>query len=87
MINNNFIQFMQMMGVMRQNPQQAALNLLQTGVQNGRISQEQYNAVASGIQNGFGPNQIIQQLMNSGIVSQSDYEMARQNASMFNGGR
>jgi hypothetical protein len=87
MINNNFIQFMQMMGVMRQNPQQAALNLLQQGVQNGRVSQEQYNTVASGIQNGLNPNQIIQQMMNSGMISQSDYEQARQGAAMFNGGR
>lgn len=87
MINNNFIQFMQMMGVMKQNPQQAALNLLQQGMQNGRINQDQYNAVASGIQNGLNPNQIIQQMMNSGIISQNDYESARQDAAMFRGGR
>ena len=41
-----------MLGVMRQNPQQAAMNLLQQGLNSGRINQQQYNAVVSGIQNG-----------------------------------
>jgi hypothetical protein len=83
MVNNNYIQFMQMIGVMRQNPQKAAMDLLQQGLNSGRINQQQYNAVASGIQNGANPNALIQQLMNSGIVSQQDYESARQDANLF----
>lgn len=88
MVNNNYIQFMQMIGVMRQNPQQAVMNLLQQGLNSGRINQQQYNAVASGLQNGVNPNQLIQQVMSSGMVSQQDYEFARQSANMFgrNGG-
>lgn len=84
MVNNNYIQFMQMLGVMRQNPQQAALNLLQQGLNSGRINQQQYNAVVSGIQNGVNPTQLIQQLLNTGAVTQQDYEAARQSAGMFN---
>lgn len=83
MVNNNYIQFMQMIGVMRQNPQKAAMDLLQHGLNSGRINQQQYNAVVSGIQNGANPNQLIQQLMSSGMVSQQDYEFARQNANLF----
>lgn len=83
MVNNNYIQFMQMIGVMRQNPQKAAMDLLQQGLNSGRINQQQYNAVVSGIQNGANPNQLIQQLMSSGMVSQQDYEAARQNANLF----
>lgn len=83
MVNNNYIQFMQMIGVMRQNPQKAAMDLLQQGLNSGRINQQQYNAVVSGIQNGANPNQLIQQLMSSGMVSQQDYEFARQNANLF----
>ena len=83
MINGNFINFMNYLGVMRQNPQQAVINLLQQGVNNGKINQQQYNALASSIQNGANPNQIIQQLMNSGAVSQQDYETARPGAAMF----
>ena len=83
MVNNNYIQFMQMIGVMRQNPQKAAMDLLQQGLNSGRINQQQYNAVVSGIQNGANPNALIQQLMNNGVVSQQDYESARQNANLF----
>lgn len=83
MINGNFIEFMRYLGVMRQNPQQAVLNLLQQGLNNGRINQQQYNSLVSGIQNGANPNDIIQQLMNSGAVTQQDYETARQGAAMF----
>lgn len=83
MVNNNYIQFMQMIGVMRQNPQKAAMDLLQQGLNSGRINQQQYNAVVSGIQNGANPNQLIQQLMNNGVVSQQDYESARQSAGLF----
>ncbi len=83
MVNNNYIQFMRMIGVMRQNPQKAAMDLLQQGLNSGRINQQQYNAVTSGIQNGANPNALIQQLMNSGIVSQQDYESARQDANLF----
>ena len=87
MINGNFINFMNYLGIMRQNPQQAVLNLLQQGVNNGRINQQQYTALASAIQNGANPNQIIQQLMSSGAVTQQDYETARQGAAMFSQNR
>ncbi len=84
MINGNFIEFMRMIGVMRQNPQQAVMDLMQQGLNSGRISQQQYNAIATPLQNGANPNQLIQQLLNTGTVTQQDYEAARQNASMFN---
>lgn len=84
MINGNFINFMNYLGVMKQNPQQAVLNLLQQGANNGKINQQQYNMLINAVQNGVNPNQIIQQLMSSGIASQQDYEAARQGAAMFN---
>lgn len=84
MINGNFINFMQFMGVMKNNPQQAVMTLLQQGLNQGRINQQQYNTLASSLQNGANPNMLIQQLMSSGAVSQQDYESARQGAAMFN---
>lgn len=83
MINGNFINFMNSIGVMRQNPQQIVLNLLQQGLNNGRIDQRQYNILSASIQNGSNPNTIIQQLMSTGAVSQQEYESARQNAAVF----
>ena len=83
MINGNFINFMNYLGVMRQNPQQAVLNLLQQGLNNGKINQQQYSVLTSSIQNGANPNVIIQQLLNTGAVSQQDYETARQGAAAF----
>ena len=71
------------LGMARRNPQQAVMQLLQQGAQNGQINQQQYNILMSGIQNGGNPNQIIQQMLNSGMVSQQDYESARQNAATF----
>ena len=83
MINGNFINFMNSIGVMRQNPQQIVLNLLQQGLNNGRIDQRQYNILAASIQNGSNPNTIIQQLMSTGAVSQQEYESARQDAAVI----
>ena len=80
MINGNFINFMSFMGAMKNNPQQAAMTLLQQGLNSGRINQQQYNTIISGLQNGASPNAMIQQLMNTGIVSQQDYELAKQGA-------
>lgn len=71
------------MSMARRNPQQVVMQLLQQGVNNGRINQQQYNLLMNGIQNGGNPNQIIQQMLNSGVVSQQDYESARQNAATF----
>lgn len=83
MINGNFINFMRFMSAMRGNPQQAAMSLLQQGLNSGKINQEQYNTLTSGIQNGADPNILIQQLMNTGAVNQQDYELARQGAQAF----
>lgn len=80
---NNFMGFLQILGLARQNPQQAVLNMLQQGVQSGRINQMQYNVLSSQIQNGANPNAIIQEMLNSGMVSQGQYESARQNARNF----
>lgn len=84
MINGNFIEFMRMIGVLRQNPQQAVMGLMQQGLNSGRINQQQYNVITTSLQNGANPNQLIQQLLNTGTVTQQDYEAARQDASMFN---
>lgn len=72
------------LGLAKSNPQQAVMQLLQQGVQNGRINQSQYQMLINGIQSGGNPNQIIQQMLNTGIVSQQQYENARQNAGAFN---
>ena len=79
MLNN----LVSIMGMARRNPQQAVMQLLQQGVQNGRINQQQYSMLMNGMQNGGNPNQIIQQMLNSGMVSQQDYESARQDAATF----
>ena len=61
------------LGMAKNNPQQAVMNLLQAGLQNGRINQQQYNLLMGQLQNGANPNMIIQQ----------QYEDARQNAQNF----
>ena len=60
----NIMNLMQIIGMARQNPQQAVMNILQQGFQNGS-------------------NMIIQQMLNSGMVTQGQYESARQDAGMF----
>ena len=79
----NIMNLLGILGVARQNPQQAVINLLQTGLQNGRINQQQYSLLMGQLQNGANPNMIIQQMMNSGMVNQQMYEDARQQAGKF----
>lgn len=79
----NIMNLMGILGLARQNPQQAVMNLLQAGLQNGRINQQQYNLLMGQLQNGANPNMIIQQLMNNGMVNQQMYEDARRNAQNF----
>lgn len=80
----NIMNLMQIIGMARQNPQQAVMNILQQGFENGSINKQQYDLLMNQLQNGANPNMIIQQMLNSGMVSQSQYESARQNAGMFN---
>lgn len=80
----NVMSLFQIIGMTRQNPQQAVLSLLQQGYQNGSINQQQYDLIANQLQNGANPNVIIQQMLNSGMVSQQMYESARQSAGIFN---
>ena len=79
----NIMNLMQIIGMARQNPQQAVMNILQQGFQNGSINKQQYDLLMNQLQNGANPNMIIQQMLNSGMVSQSQYESARQDAGMF----
>ena len=80
----NIMNLIQIIGMARQNPQQAVMNILQQGFQNGSINKQQYDLLMNQLQNGANPNMIIQQMLNSGMVTQSQYESARQNAGMFN---
>lgn len=79
----NILNIIQILGMAKQNPQQAAMSLLEQGYQSGRINQQQYNLLQSQLQNGANPSAIIQQMMNSGMVNQQQYENARQQANMF----
>ena len=79
----NLLNMMQVIGMARQNPQQAVMSLLQQGYQNGSINPQQYNLLMNQLQNGANPGMIIQQMLNSGMVSQSQYESARQSAGVF----
>lgn len=79
----NIMNLMQILGLAKQNPQQAVAATLQTGFQNGRINQQQYDLLMGQLQNGVNPTQIIQQMLNSGMVNQQQYESARQSAGMF----
>lgn len=79
----NLLNMMQVIGMARQNPQQAVMTLLQQGYQNGSINPQQYNLLMNQLQNGANPGMIIQQMLNSGMVSQSQYESARQQAGAF----
>jgi len=79
----NLLNMMQVIGMARQNPQQAVMSLLQQGYQSGSINPQQYNLLMNQLQNGANPGMIIQQMLNSGMVSQSQYESARQSAGAF----
>lgn len=79
----NIMNLMQIIGMARQNPQQAVMNILQQGFQNGSINKQQYDLLMNQLQNGANPNMIIQQMLNSGMVTQGQYESARQDAGMF----
>jgi hypothetical protein len=88
MINGNFINFLNFLGVMKGNsPQQTVMALLQQGLNSGKINQQQYNAMTSGLQNGANPNTLIQQLMGTGVVNQQDYELAKQGISNLQNNR
>lgn len=80
----SIMDFIQILGMAKQNPQQAVMNILQQGYQSGRINQQQYDLLTNQLQNGANPSAIIQQMMNSGMINQQQYENARQQASMFN---
>lgn len=79
----SIMDFIQILGMAKKNPQQAALSILEQGYQSGRINQQQYSLLQSQLQNGANPSAIIQQMMNSGMVNQQQYENARQQAGMF----
>ena len=79
----NIMNVMQILGMAKQNPQQAVMATLRQGLQNGRINQMQYNMLSSQLQNGANPTAIIQQMLNSGMVNQQQYESARQSANNF----
>lgn len=79
----NLLNFMQIVGLARQNPQQAALTILNNGLRNGNINKQQYDFLMSQVQNGVNPNDIIQQMMNAGLINQQMYEAARQDAKNF----
>lgn len=72
-----------LLGMLRSNPSQLAMSILQQAYQQRRINPMQYQMLSNSLQNGANPNQIIQQMLNSGIVSQQDYENARQQSSQF----
>ena len=80
----NVMNLFQIIGMARQNPQQAVLTILQQGYQSGSINQQQYDLMLNQLQNGANPNMIIQQMLNSGMVSQQMYESARQSVGIFN---
>lgn len=79
----NIMNLLGILGLAKQNPQQAVITLLQSGLQNGRINQQQYNLLMGQLQNGANPNMIIQQMMSNGMVNQQMYEDARQQAGTF----
>lgn len=72
-----------LLGMLRSNPSQLAMTILQQAYQQRRINPMQFQMLSNSLQNGANPNQIIQQMLNSGIVSQQDYENARQQSSQF----
>lgn len=81
----NFVNLLSFLGMARQNPQQAVMNMLQQAYNSGRINQGQFQAMSESITSGANPNVVIQQLLNNGLVSQQQYENARQQAASLNG--
>lgn len=67
-----------LLGMLKSNPSQLAMSILQQAYQQRRINPMQFQMLSNSLQNGANPNQIIQQMLNSGMVSQQDYENARQ---------
>lgn len=72
-----------LLGMLRSNPSQLAMTILQQAYQQRRINPMQFQMLSNSLQNGANPNQIIQQMLNSGMVSQQDYENARQQSNQF----
>lgn len=72
-----------LLGMLRSNPSQLAMTILQQAYQQRRINPMQFQMLSNSLQNGANPNQIIQQMLNSGMVSQQDYEAARQQSNQF----
>lgn len=81
----NFGNLLGILGMARQNPQQVVANMLQQAYNSGRINQGQFQTLNTSLSSGANPNVIIQQLLNSGLVSQQQYEIARQQTASFNG--
>lgn len=79
----NIMNLLNIIGMAKQNPQQAVMNMLQQGFQNGSVNKQQYDLLMGQLQNGANPNIIIQQMLNSGMVNQQMYESARQQAGVF----
>ena len=75
--------FMQILGMARTNPQQAVMVTLQQGLNNGKINKQQYDLLSGQLQNGANPTLIIQQMLNSGMVNQQQYETARQDSMKY----
>lgn len=80
----NIFNLLSIIGMAKQNPQQAVMSMLQQGYQSGSVNQQQYDLLMGQLQNGANPNMIIQQMLNSGMVNQQMYESARQQAGSFN---
>lgn len=81
----NFGNLLGILGMARQNPQQVVANMLQQAYNSGRINQGQFQTLNTSLSSGANPNVIIQQLLNSGLVSQQQYEIARQQTAYLNG--
>lgn len=81
----NFGNLLGILGMARQNPQQVVANMLQQAYNSGRINQGQFQTLNTSLSSGANPNVIIQQLLNSGLVSQQQYEIARQQTASLNG--
>jgi hypothetical protein len=80
----NFGSLLGVLGMARQNPQRVVANMLQQAYNSGRIDQGQFQVLNASLSSGANPNIIIQQLLNSGVASQQQYEIARQQAASLN---
>lgn len=78
-----FNNILNLIGLARSNPQQLAMTILQQAYEQRRINPMQFQMLSDSLQNGTNPNAIIQQMLNSGMVSQQDYENARQQSNQF----